>query len=178
MKNLILLITAIFILSACSHNIPIANIEFTKIENNPKNKNSYLLYFSSDVELIDNLLDEHTGVLLRCLFKDRIINEDDFTKYDKYLLRSSRDMMLITEPSLSDSLYYYSIVIRFVKSDNNGSTDFLNKKDIPEITKLLNQKPNCLSCAVSAVAYMNITKRYVSHTMCLPKSEINKVMKK
>ncbi|WP_157578124.1 hypothetical protein, partial [Tenacibaculum ovolyticum] len=63
-KKYIIFISIILLIFYCrhqviNHNIPIANIEFVKIEENTKYENSFYLYFTSDIELTDNLRKEH-----------------------------------------------------------------------------------------------------------------------
>ncbi len=177
MKYIIISLFALGMFS-CSHNIPIANLEFEKIVKNDKNKNSYFLYFSSDVELLKNLHINHNGARVECFFKGDNVEEKDFIDNHSYTLTSVNGIKTIPNPKFSEQLYYYYVKVRFVKSDNNGSSDFLDEKNIPEISTLLSKKPNCLSCVITAVTYMNTTKRYISNTMCLPKDELKKVVEK
>ncbi len=171
----------LFALLSCEHNIPIANLEFNKVEKNQKYKNSYFLYFSSDIELIDNLSNKHTGARLKCFF-NRKIDDKDFTKNNGYTLSSVQDLQKITSdylPSSNSNLYHYSVKVRFTGEKEGSTAETLGERERekePEILKLLNTKPACLNCVVTAVTFMSTTNRYVSNTMCLPKKELKNVI--
>ncbi len=171
MKNLILLITAIFILSSCSHNIPIANIEFTKIEKDTKSDKYYNLYFSSDIELINNLQNGYAYTRMDCFLENENFKKNDFVDFSNigYALTSVGNLKLVSK----NDKYKYRISVFFDNNDTNSKKEI---KVIPIIKELLKEKPDCLSCVISAVAFMSVKERYTSNTMCLPKSEINKVM--
>ncbi|WP_157578305.1 hypothetical protein, partial [Tenacibaculum ovolyticum] len=63
-KKYIIFVAIISLIFYCrhqviNHNIPIANIEFVKIEKDNKLETYYDLFFTSDIELTDNLRKEH-----------------------------------------------------------------------------------------------------------------------
>ena len=176
MKKILLISVILFTLLSCNHNIPIANLKFTKIEKDNKHDDYYNLYFSSDIELIENLKKSELGsARFNCFFdKIQFNNQSDYNKYLGYYLRASRD---IKEVSKKKSMYNYVVEVTFDKKVKDNSSYFLNKKDISNILNLLNTGDKCLNCAITSVTVLSTTKRYVSNTMCLPKSEIKKVMK-
>ena len=177
MKQILSLIILILSLSSCNHNIPTANITFTKIENINSQKMFYDLYFSSDIEIIENLKKSKLGsARFNCFFdKIQFNNQNDYNKYLGYYLRASGE---IKEISKENSMFNYVVEVTFDKKTKDNSSYFLKKEDISNILNLLNKGNKCLSCAITSVTVLNVTKRYVSNTMCLPKSEVNKVMKK
>jgi len=177
-KKHIILLLVISLVFYCrhkvlNHNIPIANIEFVKIEKNDEYENSFFLYFSSDIELIENLKKEHTGGLtIKCFFLDKIINENDFSDYKSYYLQSRWNKSELINKTSKEYIYKVNAVFR----DN---IDSKKEKIIKGINEFINENnTNCLSCVATSVAYMNIPKRYISNTMCISKKELKKVMKK
>ncbi len=169
MKNILIALISLLFFS-CNHDIPIANIEFIKIEKNNKYENSFFIYFSSDVELIENLQKEHSGLTVKCFLIDDIINKNYFSDYKGYYLQSIWDeSKLINKTSKK---HFYKIKARFYSDIGN------NKKVTERVKQTINKNDiNCLSCVATSVAYMNVSNRYISNTMCLPKKEIKKVMK-
>lgn len=158
-----------------NHSIPIANIEFVKIEKNDEYENSFFLYFSSDIELIENLKKEHNIARVKCFFLNKSIDENDFAAYKGYQLRSVRDLILVSEMS---NQYTYKIKASVKDNRSNIGSEEKTEKVMTAIAKFMNEgNLNCLSCVATSVAYMNIPKRYISKTMCLPKEELKKVMK-
>lgn len=176
MKNVLISLFA-FVIFSCEHNIPIANLEFIRIEKNSKYESDYFLYFSSDIELNENLSKEHNGARLKCFFKTANITDENFKDYNKYILKSI-DKIEMTSVFSNKKVNNYKTTISFKKYKKDGDSDFLKEHEISEILKLINKKTNCLSCVVTAVTFMNTTKRYISNTMCLPKNELKKAMEK
>lgn len=162
----VLILTLMFLISACNHNIPKANLEFIKIEKDNKFDNYYNLYFTSDIEIIDRLKQsELSKARFNCVFNKNKLN---------YYLRASGDLTFISN---KNSIYNYFIKVKFDKKTKDNSTYFFIKEDFSNILEMLNESEDCLSCTITAVTILNVTKRYVSNTMCLPKTKIIKVMK-
>lgn len=165
------------------HNIPIANLEFEKIEidssPNLKDYHYYYVYFSSDLELIDNLQEKHIGPMLGCFFKDSNVNKKDFTdKNYKYILGAVGNIKTLSNNLSTNNTYHYKAYVELRKYDKNILSEIdIDEKDLPEILELLESQESCLSCAVTAVTMLNVVKRYVSNTMCLPKEEVEKLLK-
>ena len=174
MKYLLIGLLSLFMFS-CSHNIPIANLEFVKIEKNNKYKNSFFLYFSSDIELIGNLEKNHDAQYLECFFKKMDINMNNFFDYKGYSLNSVMGLILISKTS---NKYTYKIKTSFEDKNSNLGGIEESERVMKGVTKFMTKDNiNCLSCIFTASAFMNTTSRYISNTMCLPKEEIKKVMK-
>ncbi len=175
MKNILVVLISLFFFS-CNHNIPIANIEFIKIKKNNKYENSFFIYFSSDVELIENLKKEHFGTpRIDCFFKNERISKKDFVDYKGHISNSVGDLELISKKTK----YNYKIEVFFEqkgieKHSNNPIKQ--GKIVLKKLKEEFEKQTDCANCAVNAVTFMNTTKRYISNTMCLPKKEITKVM--
>lgn len=167
----------ILILTGCTfnHNIPIANLEFTGIEKIPNQEFGCILHFSSDVELINNLQKYHTGIRLDCLFNNKQkIDEEDIIRNKQYELVSVGGAQIDTTVEKKLDRFNYVIDVFFYENRTSGShTDMLNKEQIIE---LLNKQTTCINCVVNAVSYFTFRKPYISNTMCLPTSEILKVI--
>lgn len=171
MKKLILLLT-IIIINSCRHNIPIAKINFNKIEKDKKADGYFDLYFSSDKELI-NSLKGYAYIQLDCFFKDKRIDKKDYKILTNYTLSSVGELQLISEKK---SFNYIGNL--FLKNNNiNIGTEEVREKTKHKISELINKNDDCLSCVITAVAYMNTKERYISETMCLPNAEIKKILK-
>ncbi|WP_157578239.1 hypothetical protein, partial [Tenacibaculum ovolyticum] len=171
-KKYIIFISIISLIFYCrhqviNHNIPIANIEFVKIEKNKEHENSFFLYFSSDIELIQNLDKEHIGARVDCFFKNKKINENDYIDYKGYFLSSVGDLKLKSKTTK----YNYAIKTFFKREgyDNISSNLYDEEKLVLKgVSNLLNKEPKCISCVANSIAYMNIPKRYISNTMYIP----------
>ena len=178
-KKYIIFITIILLIFYCrhqvlNHDIPIANIEFVKIEKNIEYENSFYLYFTSDIELTDNLRKEHVNGGITCFFLNKSISKNDFSNDKGFILSSVSDLEL-----KSKTTKYNYVVKTFFKTkiyDNNLSS--VDRKNIvlKEVSNLLNKEPNCISCVATSVGYMGMPKRYISNTMYIPKENIKKIM--
>ncbi|WP_435254390.1 hypothetical protein [Tenacibaculum sp. A30] len=175
MKNILIILISILFFS-CNHDIPIANIQFIKIEKNDKYENSFFLYFKSDVELIENLQKEHLGARVDCFFKNERVNKRDYADYKGFILSSVGDLELISKKDK----YTYKIKTFFEQEGIEKYSNNPIKQGEIILKKLqedIDKQTECANCAVTAVTFMNTTKRYISNTMCLPKTEIKKVLK-
>lgn len=170
MKKLILIFIAINTLS-CNHNIPIAKIEFIKIQKDKEIDDYFDLYFSSNKELI-NSLNDYAYIQLDCFFQNKKITKKDYKKLNNYTLSSVGELKLVSKTTD----YNYIINTFFKNNGSSVSTNEERQKTKSSITELININDDCLSCVITAVALMNTKERYISDTMCLPKIEIRKVI--
>ncbi|WP_422090776.1 hypothetical protein [Tenacibaculum ovolyticum] len=177
-KKYIIFISIILLIFYCrhqvlNHDIPIANIEFVKIEKDNKVEGYYDLFFTSDIELIKNLEKKHTGARVDCFFKNKKINKRYYIDYKGCLLSSVGNLKSKT------SKYNYVINTFFKREgyDNISSNLYDEEKlALKRVSNLLNKEPNCISCVVTSVGYMGMPKRYISNTMYIPKENIKKIM--
>ncbi|GAA4113341.1 hypothetical protein GCM10022393_12280 [Aquimarina addita] len=166
----VLIITFSLLMFSCTHDIPIAHLEFIKIEKNDAYENSFFITFRSDVELINNLEKEHSGLILKCFYTDKKIDEDAFIHHKGYYLESIwGESELISNTQKGYVYKATTFVYDSMDPDNNRS------KDIYQFT---NSNVDCMSCVASSVAYMNIPNRYISETMCIPANGIKKLVTK
>ena len=176
MKYKILILFCYLFLVACQdHNIPIANLEFDKFEKESNSKHYFYLHFYSDVELIESLHRDLLGGRIECFFIDREIIEDDFTDYKGYALCSVGDLELLTKTPT----YKYKIESFFkLKGVDTVSANptISNRNALNGAIQELKEDPNCISCVVTSVTMLNLTKRYISNTMCVPKSDLLEVI--
>lgn len=169
MKNSMLILCICGLLNGCDHNIPIANLQFKKFE---KGEDYDYLYFSSDVELIENLHKHHVGARFRCLFTEKkTILFKDTRERNEEIYYSNGRLNLDTTTIYSDNNYHYIAKLFYVKNINFGSNSEIIEGE--EVKKLLKDL-ECLPCVVEAVAYMHLTKPYISNTMCIPTFQILK----
>lgn len=179
-KRYLILILVVSLVFYCrhklvNHNIPIANIEFDKIENDKEIKGYYDLYFISNLELIENLKKNHDAQYLECFFKRMTINMNNFFNYKGFALKSVGELELVSKKS---NKYTYKIETSFEDKSSNLSGGKENERVMKAITKFMNEdNDNCLSCVFTASAFMNVPKRYISNTMYIQKEELQKVLR-
>ncbi|WP_064967187.1 hypothetical protein [Tenacibaculum ovolyticum] len=179
-KKYIIFISIISLIFYCrhqviNHDIPIANIEFVKIEKENGIDGYYNLFFTSDIELTDNLRKEHTGGRIDCFFKNKKIKESDYINYKGYFLSSVGDPKLKSKATK----YNYVISTSFERKgyDNISSNlDDEEKLVLKGVSNLLNKDPKCISCIATAVTMYGMPKRYISNTMYIPKENIKTIM--
>lgn len=178
-KKYIIFISIILLIFYCrhqliNHNIPIANIEFVKMEKNKEYENSFYLYFTSDIELIENLKKEHNRARVDCFFKNKKIDENDYIDYKGFLLSSVGYLKLNSKTTK----YNYVIKTFFETKKYDNSLSSADRKNIvlKGVLNLLNKDPKCISCIATAVTMYGMPKRYISNTMYIPKENIKKIM--
>ena len=72
----------------CKHHLPIAKLEFIKIEKNQEYENSYYIHFSSDIELMERLSEKYVSPKLNCFTdKPKKVNKNDFIEKNNFRLK-------------------------------------------------------------------------------------------
>ena len=161
-KKLILFSIGVVALYACDHNLPIAKLKFLKVEKVPQQKDYYYIWFTSDIELKNRLKEKHIGAHLTCFPSSTgEICEDNFGREYDFKIISFNDMKEI------DNTPYTYRVKTVLQSDATSESEN-SVKQLYFKTIIQDNKTHCFPCAVYAVTYMNITKRYISETMCIP----------
>ncbi|WP_010182765.1 hypothetical protein [Aquimarina agarilytica] len=168
------LITITFLLSlfiSCGHELPIAKIEFDKIEKTEV-EDYYKLYFHSDIELVKLIGEDFNSPMIKCfLDKKKTIIKDDFVNNTAIYFKSVSDFKQLSK---LDSGYIYSAET-FFSNPKDNSNKGLTTKDYDNLKQLIN-KLGCVQCVVTAVTYLNTKSRYISESMCIPKEKLLEVI--
>lgn len=182
---LIIILTITVSINSCfrDNGIPKANLKFVELKkNNLKNNtiNIYNIKFLSDLEISNSVFKNRSLPHLTCL----LTNKKDFgiTDIDNAEIRlvgyfESKDVYknidtLKKNKTLNKTKeFQYEVKVVFynnIKSNNKYSS----KSDIDK--NLLNAP--CVTCKLEKRFYLNTSKPYLSHPMCIPVEDILKAL--